>query len=112
MIRIGIVGYGNLGKGLECAIAQNEDLSLFGVFTRRDPASLRIITESAGVYSVDDILKYKEEIDVLVLCGGSATDLPAQTPLYAKDFTVVDNKRNIKPDWCASGRCEYIYSVR
>lgn len=91
MIRIGIVGYGNLGKGLECAIAQNADLALFGVFTRRNPKDLKIITEGAGVYSVDDILKYKEEIDVLVLCGGSATDLPTQTPLYAKDFTVVDS---------------------
>ncbi len=91
MIKIGIVGYGNLGKGLECAIAQNEDLALFGVFTRRNPKDLKILTEEAGVYSVDDILKYKEEIDVLVLCGGSATDLPTQTPLYAKDFTVVDS---------------------
>ena len=91
MIRIGIVGYGNLGKGLECAIAQNADLSLFGVFTRRNPSTLKILTEGAGVYSVDDILKYKEDIDVLVLCGGSATDLPTQTPLYAKDFTVVDS---------------------
>ena len=91
MIRIGIVGYGNLGKGLECAIAQNDDLALFGVFTRRNPKDLKIITEGAGVYSVDDILKYKEDIDVLVLCGGSATDLPTQTPLYAKDFTVVDS---------------------
>ncbi len=91
MIRIGIVGYGNLGKGLECAIAQNSDLSLFGVFTRRDPKSLKLLTAGARAFSVDDIYKYKEDIDVLVLCGGSATDLPVQTPLFAKDFTVVDS---------------------
>ncbi len=91
MIKIGIMGYGNLGKGLECAIAQNPDMELFGVFTRRKPESLSIITKTAGVFPADDVLKYKDDIDVLVLCGGSATDLPVQTPEYAKHFNVVDS---------------------
>ena len=91
MIRIGIMGYGNLGKGLECAISQNSDMELFGVFTRRDPKSLKLLTEGASVYSADSVLDYKDKIDVLVLCGGSATDLPKQTPQYAKDFNVVDS---------------------
>ncbi len=89
-IRIGIVGYGNLGRGVECAIAQNEDLSLYGVFTRRNPSELKTLT-GAEVYSIDDILTHKDSIDVLILCGGSATDLPVQTPGLAKNFNVIDS---------------------
>ena len=91
MIRVGILGYGNLGRGLECAIKQNDDMELKAVFTRRNPETVKILTQSAKVCSIDDILNYKDEIDVLVLCGGSATDLPVQTPEYAKYFNVVDS---------------------
>lgn len=90
-IRVGILGYGNLGRGVECAIKQNDDMELVAVFTRREPDSVKIMTESAKVYSVDDALKLKDEIDVLILCGGSASDLPKQTPEYAKYFNVVDS---------------------
>lgn len=89
-INIGIVGYGNLGRGVESAIKQNSDLSLYGVFTRREPSSLKTLT-GANVYHIDDILKHKGNIDVLILCGGSATDLPRQTPELAKNFNVVDS---------------------
>ena len=90
-IRIGIMGYGNLGRGVECAIKQNDDLELVGVFTRRNPCDVKILTDGVGVYSTDDVLKMKDKIDVLVLCGGSATDLPKQTPEYVKYFNVVDS---------------------
>ena len=90
-IRIGIIGYGNLGKGVECAIKQNPDMELSAVFTRRDPSSVKILTEGVGVYKVDDILSFKDKIDVMILCGGSATDLPVQTPEYVKYFNVVDS---------------------
>ena len=90
-IRIGIMGYGNLGRGVECAIKQNDDLELVGVFTRRNPCDVKILTEGVGVYSTNDVLKMKDKIDVLVLCGGSATDLPKQTPEYVKYFNVVDS---------------------
>lgn len=90
MINVAIVGYGNLGKGVECALNQNKDMSLFGVFTRRNPESFKTLT-NAKVYHIDDILNYKNEIDVLILCGGSATDLPKQTPELAKDFCVIDS---------------------
>jgi diaminopimelate dehydrogenase len=90
-IRIGILGYGNLGRGVECAIKQNPDMELAAVFTRRDPASVKILTEGASVYSVDDAEKMKDKIDVLIICGGSATDLPKQTPKYAQWFNVVDS---------------------
>lgn len=89
-IRIGIVGYGNLGRGVECAIHQNPDMSLFGVFSRRDPATVTTLT-GAKVYHIDDIVKYKDQMDVLILCGGSATDLPVQTPALAEHFCVVDS---------------------
>lgn len=89
-IRIGILGYGNLGKGIECAIKQNDDMELVAVFTRRDPSTVKLIG-NAPVYSVNDILNYKDKIDVLVLCGGSATDLPEQTKEYAKYFNVIDS---------------------
>ena len=90
-IRIGILGYGNLGRGVEFAIKHNPDLELAAVFTRRDPASVKILTETAKVYHVDEAVKMKDDIDVMILCGGSATDLPVQTPEYAKYFNVVDS---------------------
>ena len=90
-MKIAIYGYGNLGKGVEKAICQNDDMELFGVFTRRNPDSLKIMTEGVGVYSSDDIEKYKKEIDVLIICGGSATDLPEMTPALAKNFNVIDS---------------------
>ena len=91
MIRIGIYGYGNLGRGVESAIRQNKDMELVAVFTRRDPSSLKIRTESARVCHVDDAIKMQNEIDVMILCGGSATDLPEQTPMLARYFNVVDS---------------------
>ena len=90
-IRIGILGYGNLGRGVECAIKHNPDTELVAVFTRRDPETVKILTETAKVYSVKDAEKLKDEIDVLIICGGSATDLPVQTPEYVKYFNVVDS---------------------
>ncbi|MBE5923008.1 MAG: diaminopimelate dehydrogenase [Lachnospiraceae bacterium] len=90
-IRIGIMGYGNLGKGIECAIRQNPDTELVAVFTRRDPATVSILTDGVSVCSVNDVEAWKDKIDVLILCGGSATDLPKQTPEYAKLFNVVDS---------------------
>ena len=90
-MKIAIYGYGNLGKGVELAIRQNDDMELFGVFTRRSPDSLKLMTEGVGVYSATDIEKYKDEIDVLIICGGSATDLPEMTPALAKNFNVIDS---------------------
>lgn len=89
--RIAILGYGNLGKGAEAAIAQNEDMELVCVFTRRDPSSLTVRTSGVPVYHVSRAPEMKEQIDVLLLCGGSATDLPEQTPKYASLFNVVDS---------------------
>ena len=90
-IRIGIVGYGNIGRGVEQSIKRNDDMELKAVFTRRDPSSLSILTEGAKVYSVEDAPAMKDEIDVLIICGGSATDLPKQTPEMAKYFNVIDS---------------------
>ena len=90
-IRIGIYGYGNLGRGIENAIRQNPDMTLKAVFTRRDPATLKIGTEGVPVVSVSDVEQYTKEIDVMILCGGSATDLPVQTPTLARLFSVVDS---------------------
>lgn len=90
-MRIGILGYGNLGRGVECAIKQNPDCELKAVFTRRNPESIKVLTKGTGVFSVDKILSYKYEIDVLILCGGSAVDLPEQTPKFARHFNVVDS---------------------
>ncbi|MFS8630163.1 MAG: diaminopimelate dehydrogenase, partial [Bacillales bacterium] len=90
-IRIGIVGYGNLGKSVEAGIKQNGDMELAGIFTRRDPASIRTLTEGAKVYSISEAEKMKDDIDVMILCGGSATDLPEQTPYFAKMFNTVDS---------------------
>lgn len=89
-IRIGILGYGNLGRGIECAIGQNEDMELVAVFTRRAPETVKV-ESGAKVYHVDRLADMKEKIDVLMLCGGSATDLPEQTPECAKLFNVVDS---------------------
>ncbi|MBR5632881.1 MAG: diaminopimelate dehydrogenase [Clostridia bacterium] len=91
MIRIGIFGYGNLGRGVEAAIRQNPDMELVAVFTRRAPETLKIATEGVSVMSADDVLTMKDKIDVMILCGGSATDLPVQTPELAKAFNVVDS---------------------
>lgn len=90
-MKIGILGYGNLGRGIECAAKQNKDMEVTCVFTRRDPSTVKIQTPTAGVYNVKDILSHKDEIDVLIICGGSATDLPTQTPEYAKYFNVIDS---------------------
>ena len=91
MINIAILGYGNLGRGVECAIKQNDDMKLNYVFTRRPPETVKILTESAKVCHIDEILSKKAEIDVLIICGGSATDLPVQTPEYVKYFNVIDS---------------------
>lgn len=91
MIRIGILGYGNLGRGVEFAVEHNDDLKLVAVFTRRDPDSVTIHTKDAAVYHADELGDHKDEIDVLILCGGSATDLPVQTPDAVKYFNVVDS---------------------
>ena len=90
-IRIGILGYGNLAKGVESAIMQNDDLELAAVFTRRDPSKVAIRTAGVPVLSQDAAAEMKDKIDVLVICGGSATDLPVQTPAYAQMFNVVDS---------------------
>ncbi|MFA6753428.1 MAG: diaminopimelate dehydrogenase [Bacilli bacterium] len=91
MIRIGIIGYGNLGRGVECAIKQNNDMKLVAVFTRRDPETVHILTESALVCNISDVEQWKNKIDVMILCVGSATDLPQQTPKYVKYFNVIDS---------------------
>ena len=90
-MNIGILGYGNLSRGIECAVRQNADMELKAVFTRRDPKTVKILTKGVPVYSTDDVLAHKDEIDVLIICGGSATDLPKQTPEYAKYFNVIDS---------------------
>ena len=90
-IRIGIVGYGNLAKGVESAVKDNDDMTLEAVFTRREPSSVKINTEGVPVLHIDVVEDYKDKIDVLVICGGSATDLPVQTPKYAEMFNVIDS---------------------
>lgn len=90
-IKIGISGYGNLGRGVECAIKQNPDMELAAVFTRRDPKQVSILTKTASICHVSEAAEWKDRIDVLILCGGSATDLPVQTPEYVKLFNVVDS---------------------
>lgn len=91
MIRIGIMGYGNLGRGVECAVRQNADMELAAIFTRRDPAALRPLTPGVPVLAADEAPRMKGALDVMILCGGSATDLPVQTPHLAQWFTVVDS---------------------
>ena len=93
-IRIGIYGYGNLGRGVECAVQQNADIEVVAVFTRRDPSSVKTAFGDVTVAHVRDVLDYKDVIDVMILCGGSATDLPSQTPELAAHFNVVDSFDN------------------
>lgn len=90
-IRIGILGYGNLGRGVECAVKQNPDMELAAVFTRRNPSEVSILTREAAVCSISEAEEWKGKIDVMILCGGSATDLPEQTPKFAGIFNVVDS---------------------
>lgn len=89
-MRIGIFGYGNLGKGVECAVKKNSDMEICGIFTRRDPASIKSLT-GAPVYSADELDRFRDKIDVMIICGGSATDLPVLTSKLAKDFNVLDS---------------------
>lgn len=89
--RIGIAGYGNLGKGVELAIRQNDDMELAAIFTRRDPSTVKPLTEGAKVYNIDSAKDMTDDIDVMIICGGSATDLPKQTPELAKLFNVIDS---------------------
>ncbi len=91
MIRIGIYGYGNLARGVEAAIKKNDDMELVAVFTRREPNTVKVNTENVKVVKSEDVVKYKDEIDVLVICGGSRTDLPVQTPELVKYFNVIDS---------------------
>ncbi|MBR0508904.1 MAG: diaminopimelate dehydrogenase [Clostridia bacterium] len=89
-MKLAIYGYGNLGRGVESAVKQNPDTELIGVFTRRDPSTVKTLT-GVPVYAAADVLKFKDSVDVLIICGGSATDLPGMTPVLAKDFNVVDS---------------------
>ena len=89
-MRLAVYGYGNLGRGVECAVKQNPDAELVAVFTRRDPAAVQTLT-GVPVYSADEVLQLKDEIDVLIICGGSATDLPQMTPRLAQNFNVIDS---------------------
>ena len=89
-MKIAIYGYGNLGRGVELAIRQNPDAELFGVFTRRNPETVKTLT-GAAVYAAQDVEKYAGQIDVIIICGGSASDLPEMTPMLAKNFNVVDS---------------------
>lgn len=93
-IRIGIMGYGNLGRGVECAVHQNPDMELTAIFSRRNPDSIHPLTPNVPVYAADEAEQHKDEVDVLILCGGSATDLPVQTPHFAQWFNVVDSFDN------------------
>lgn len=90
-MKIGILGYGNLGRGVECAVKQNDDVELVAVFTRRDPSTVSILTPNVPVYNVSEMADHADEVDVLVICGGSATDLPKQTPEAVKLFNVIDS---------------------
>ena len=90
-IRVGIFGYGNLGRGVEQAIRHNPDMELVGVFSRRDPAAVKIKTPGVPVYSEDALVNQEVPMDVLILCGGSATDLPVQGPKYAALYNIIDS---------------------
>src|SRR5690606_23187201 len=90
-IRIGIAGYGNLGKGVEMAVAQSPDMELVGVFSRRNPADVQLLDSSIPVHAQDDIASFRDQIDVLILCGGSKNDLPEQGPALAALFNTVDS---------------------
>ncbi|MEF2920430.1 MAG: diaminopimelate dehydrogenase [Acutalibacteraceae bacterium] len=93
-MRIGIYGYGNLGKGVENAVSKNPDTELVAVFTRRDPSTLNIATENVPVVSTNDLDKWTDKVDVMIICGGSATDLPGMTPMLAEKFNVIDSYDN------------------
>lgn len=90
-IKVGIAGYGNLGRGVESAIYQNPDMELIGVFSRRNPADVTLLNNAVKVYPIDDIEQFKDQIDVLILCGGSKNDLPVQGPQFAQHFTTIDS---------------------
>lgn len=89
-MKLAIYGYGNIGRGVECAAAQNSDMELVGVFTRRSPETVKTLT-GVPVYAADELLAHKDDIDVVMICGGSATDLPVMTPALAENFNVVDS---------------------
>lgn len=91
MIKVGILGYGNLGRGVECAVKNAKDMELVAVFTRRNPEAVKLLTAEAPVVGIENVLDWKDKIDVMILCGGSATDLPEQTPEFAKHFNVIDS---------------------
>lgn len=91
MIKVGILGYGNLGRGVECAVKNAQDMELVAVFTRRNPEAVKLLTAEAPVVGIENVLDWKDKIDVMILCGGSATDLPEQTPEFAKHFNVIDS---------------------
>ena len=90
-MKIAIYGYGNLGRGVECAVKAASDMELFGIFTRRSPESVKTQYPDTKVYSADSVYDFKDEIDCIILCGGSATDLPVLTPMLAEHFNVVDS---------------------
>ena len=90
-MRIGIYGYGNLGRGVECAVKKRPDTELVAVFTRRDPNTVKTIFEDTPVFSAENVTDFKDKIDVLIICGGSATDLPVMTPMLAEHFNVLDS---------------------
>lgn len=90
-IKVGIAGYGNLGRGVESAIYQNPDMELIGVFSRRNPADVTLLNNAVKVYPIDNIEQFKDQIDVLILCGGSKNDLPVQGPQFAQHFTTIDS---------------------
>ena len=94
MIRIGIVGYGNLARGVECAMRQNPDMKLQAVFTRRSPETVKILTPDVPVQPISQAAAWKDKIDVMILCGGSAKDLPEMTPAFVRDFNVIDSFDN------------------
>ncbi|MBO5648991.1 MAG: diaminopimelate dehydrogenase [Clostridia bacterium] len=91
MIRIGIAGYGNLGRGVELAAAKNPDMKIVAVFSRRDPSAVKTVDPSVPVYRLEEAEAHKDEIDILIICGGSATDLPTMTPALARHFHVIDS---------------------
>lgn len=91
MIKVGILGYGNLGRGVECAVKNAQDMELVAVFTRRNPEAVKLLTAEAPVVGIENVLDWKDKIDVMILCGGSATDLPEQTSEFAKHFNVIDS---------------------
>ena len=90
-MKIAIYGYGNLGRGVEAAVRQNPDTELFGVFTRRSPETVHPVFPETRVFPADDAAKYRDDVDVMIICGGSATDLPKMTPSLASDFNVIDS---------------------